>query len=139
MAESIIVSVDVEEQALNYIKSMEYWVCLYCNNLTPTATMSTGSFVEVTGGGYSRASLATANWTLESNVPRDIIAPLQSFVFTGILSSSPATIYGWFLKEKASGVLCPVAKKLDSPFEPLENGDTLKFTPKVQAGNGTPA
>lgn len=126
----------VHEEALDNLME-ECFLKLYANDLTPTSNSTVASFSEVTGGGYSHATIATANWSTEySNNPRDIILPEQEFTFTGVLSSSPATVNGWYLIDRALGYIL-AAKKLDSPYAPASGGGTLTFTPRIQAGNGT--
>lgn len=77
-------------------------------------------------------------WTEEyANTPPDVILAEQTFTFTGELTTND-TVYGWYLvKQDLSAVIA--AKLLDTPFTPASGGGTLKFTPRVQAGNGTPA
>jgi|GEM_PF-2976551 len=76
-------------------------------------------------------------WTEEfANTPPDIIMAEQTFTFSGVLTTN-TTIYGWYLiKQDLSAVYA--AKKLDTAYTPASGGGTLKFTPRVQAGNGTP-
>lgn len=77
-------------------------------------------------------------WTEEySNTPPDVIMAEQTFTFTGELTTN-TTVYGWYLiKQDLSAVYA--AKKLDTAYTPGSGGGALKFTPRVQAGNGTPA
>lgn len=96
-----------------------------------------GDYVPGTDAGTVVESTACA-WTEEyANTPPDIILAEQIFTFTGELTTND-TVYGWYLvKQDLSKVLA--AKLLDTPFTPASGGGTLKFTPRVQAGNGTPA
>ncbi len=96
-----------------------------------------GDYVPGTDAGTVVESTACA-WTEEyANTPPDIILAEQTFTFTGELTTN-TTVYGWMLvKQDLSAVIA--AKLLDSPFTPATGGGTLKFTPRIQAGNGTPA
>ena len=77
-------------------------------------------------------------WTEEyANTPPDIIMAEQTFTFSGVLTTN-ATVYGWYLVKQADGVII-ASKLLDTPYTPASGGGTLKFTPRLQAGNGTPA
>ena len=134
MTEQVIVSYAIEEAALTELYADDLDLKLYSNDYTPTAAMTSGSFTEPTGGGYADKTILTTDWTLESNDPRDIIVSGQAFSFTGALDGG-ATIYGWYLY---SGEAVKAAKRLDTPFTPAESGDSLTFTPRIQAGNGTP-
>jgi hypothetical protein len=112
---------------------------LFCNDYEPAADMVPGDFTEASGGGDAmKAVESTTDFTQEyDNEPPDIIMAEQTFTFTGVLTTNPS-VYGWFLiSEDLSLVL--VAKELDTPYTPASGGGTLKFTPRIQAGNGTPA
>ena len=77
-------------------------------------------------------------WTEEyGNTPPDIIMAEQTFTFSGVLTTN-ATVYGWYLVKQSDGVII-ASKLLDTPYTPASGGGTLKFTPRIQAGNGTPA
>ena len=77
-------------------------------------------------------------WTEEyANTPPDIILAEQTFTFTGVLTTN-GTIYGWYLVKQSDGTIM-ASKLLDSPYTPASGGGTLKFTPRIQSGNGTPA
>lgn len=78
------------------------------------------------------------SWTEEyANTPPDIILAEQTFTFSGVLTTN-ATVYGWYLVKQAGGEII-ASKLLDTPYTPASGGGTLKFTPRIQAGNGTPA
>jgi hypothetical protein len=78
------------------------------------------------------------DWTEETgNDPRDIILPEQTFTFTGALTGN-ATVYGYYLITQDLNYV-RAAKRLDTTYQPGSGGGTLKVTPRVQAGNGTPA
>lgn len=77
-------------------------------------------------------------WTEEfANTPPDIIMAEQTFTFSGVLTTN-TTVYGWYLIKRDLSVVY-AAKRLDTAYTPASGGGTLKFTPRVQAGNGTPA
>lgn len=131
----IITSKQVHKDSLDALRG-SFLLKLYTNNYTPTSSMTPSSFTECSGGGYAHATIATANWSTEfSNSPVDIILPEKTFTFTGTVTGG--TIYGYyFITLDLASV--KIAKKLDTPYAPSSGGGTLKFTPRVQAGNGTP-
>lgn len=137
----VIVVREVIEAALQYIiDADDYYLKLFCDDAyTPDLDMEAGDFTEATGGGYSQASIdSSVDFTTEfANSPPDIILPEQTFTFTGVLTTNP-TVYGWYLVKQTGGAPV-VAKLLDTPYTPASGGGTLKFTPRIQAGNGTPA
>jgi hypothetical protein len=96
-----------------------------------------GDYVPGTDAGTVVETTACA-WTEEyANTPPDVILAEQTFTFTGVLTTN-LTVYGWYLVKQDLSVI-KAAKKLDATFTPSAGGGTLKFTPRVQAGNGTPA
>jgi hypothetical protein len=142
MSELVIVPTAILTGALDLVKAFDCYLKLFVNNYTPAADMEPADFTEAGGGGYAHKAVAgdesTSDWTEEyANTPPDIILAEQTYTFTGALAGG-ATIYGWYLvKQDLSAVFA--AKKLDTPYTPASGGGTLKFTPRVQAGNGTPA
>lgn len=140
MANNVVVSTSFLTSALDEIYMYgSMYLKLFCNDCTPAADQVPGDFTEATGGGYAHKSIeSSTDFTKEyANSPPDIITAEQTFTFTGVLTTNP-TVYGWFLiSEDLSLVVA--AKKLDSTYTPASGGGTLKFTPRIQAGNGTPA
>lgn len=134
----VIVPYSVEEQALDIISSDNYYLKLFVNDYTPTAAMLVGNFTEASPGssGYAHKPVISGEWTLEANSPRDIILSQKVFGFSGELSGN-ATIYGWYLIKQDLSVV-KAAKRLDSSYQPASGGGELRFTPRIQAGNGTP-
>lgn len=112
---------------------------LFCNDATPAADMEPGDFTEATGGGYALKPVeSTTDFTKEyANDPPDLIMAEQTFTFTGVLTTNP-TVYGWLLISEDLALIV-AAKELDSPYTPASGGGTLKFTPRIQSGNGSPA
>jgi len=136
----VIVAQEVLENALQYIiDEDDYYLKLFCDDdYTPDKDMEAGDFTEATGGGYAHKSIdSSEDFTTEfENSPPDIILPEQTFTFTGVLTTN-TTVYGWYLVKQTGGA--PVAAKLlDTPYTPASGGGTLTFTPRIQAGNGTP-
>jgi hypothetical protein len=87
-----------------------------------------GTYVETT----------PCSWTEEfANDPPDIIMAEQTFTFSGALTTN-LTVYGYYFVKQSDGAII-ASKKLDTPYTPASGGGTLKFTPRIQAGNGTPA
>lgn len=73
-------------------------------------------------------------WTEEyANTPPDILLAEQTFTFTGTLTTN-GTVYGWYLVTQSDGTIM-ASKLLDTPYTPASGGGTLKFTPRIQAGN----
>jgi len=110
---------------------------LFTNNVTPADTDTAGTYTEASGGGYSAITLTNGSWTLTvGDDPSDVVYAQQTFTFTGALSGS-ATVYGYFVVNAGGTLLW--AEQLGASFQPANNGDTLKITPKFQLSKGTPS
>ena len=135
----VIVSLAVIENALTFFEGEDYYLKLFCNNdYTLDQDMEPGDFTEATGGGYAHKSIDSSEDFVEgfSNTPPDISLAEQTFTFTGALTTN-TTVYGWYLITQDNNYV-RVAKLLDTPYTPASGGGTLTFTPRIQAGNGTP-
>lgn len=142
MAEKVVVPLAIETGGLDLVKAVDCYLKLYSNDYTPVRGMTGASFTEVTSGGYTHKEIAgdesTSDWTEEyANTPPDIILAEQTFSFSGTIGGS-GTVYGWYLVDQDDTSVVKAAKRLDSPYTPASGGGTLKFTPRVQAGGGTP-
>lgn len=139
MPNQVVVSTAVLTNALEFFETEDYYLKLFANNYTPLAAMVPGDFTEAAGGGYAHVAVDSSDDFTEeyANTPPDLILAEQTFIFTGVLTTNP-TIYGWYLIKQDLSVV-RAAKLLDTPFTPASGGGTLKFTPRIQAGNGTPA
>lgn len=87
---------------------------------------------EAAGGGYAAKVLTAANWVTTPGSPTSSAYPLQTFTFTGALTTNPA-ILGYYLT-RADGSLV-YAEPLSSSFTPANNGDTLDVTPIITLGS----
>lgn len=109
---------------------------LFTNNVTPAQTDTASTYTEAAGGGYAAKTLTAGSWTVTAaNDPSDAVYALQTFTFTGALTST-ATVYGYYVVD-ADGVL--VFSEAITPFQPANNGDAINITPKFQMSAGTPA
>ena len=109
---------------------------LYTNNITLTDALTAASFTIATGGGYADKTLTCGSWTITpANDPSDAVYAIQTFTFTGALSTNP-TIYGYIVVD-GDGVY-QWGEALDAPYTPASNGDVLNITPKFQMSKGTP-
>jgi hypothetical protein len=112
---------------------------LFVNNVTPNATGgdTAATYTEAAGGGYAAVTLTAGSWTVTpANDPSDAIYAQQTFTFTGPLTTN-TTIYGYYVTD-GDGVLI-FSERAGSSFQPANNGDTYKITPKFQMSYGTPS
>jgi len=119
--------------------SKDLVVKLFTNDYTPVDTDTTAQYTEAAGGGYVTKTLANGSWTITvGNDPSDGVFAEQIWTFTGPLSGN-AIIYGYYIVDNnGSGVLV-WAERLAASFQPSQNGDQLKITPKFQLSKGTPS
>lgn len=112
---------------------------LFCNNITPADTDTTGTYTEASGGGYAAITLTNGSWTVSqvSSIEQAAYAQ-QTFSFTGPLTTN-LTIYGYYIIDKAVTPNVIYAQLLNAPMTPANNGDALKVTPIFQLSHGTPA
>lgn len=110
---------------------------LFTSNTTPADTDTAATYTEATGGGYVTKTLTMGSWTVTvGNDPSDAVYAEQTWTFTGALTGN-ATIYGYYVVDADNTLMW--SERLATSYQPLNNGDTLKITPKVQASKGTPA
>lgn len=95
---------------------------LYSNNLTPIETTTTGSFTEVSGGGYVAKTLTFANWGFITGDPSyGLYNAVQRFLFTGT-TAVPGTIYGFYVVDPNGVTLwCERFPEEVLPFSPIFN------------------
>jgi hypothetical protein len=110
---------------------------LFTNNYTPLDTSTAASFTEASGGNYAAKTLTNGSWTISAaNDPSDAVYAEQTWTFNGSLSGN-ATIYGYYVVDADNNLVW--AEVAPTPFQPTQNGDIFKVTPKFQASKGTPA
>lgn len=111
---------------------------LFANNITPADTDTAATYEEVTGGGYAPITLTSGSWTVNAaNDPSDAVYAQQTFTFTGPITNTSGTVYGYYVVD-ADGVGI-YSERLANPFQPANNGDQLVITPKFQLSKGTPS
>lgn len=92
------------------------------------------NFTEATGGGYAAKALTAASWVTTPGSPTSTAYPLQTFTFTGALTTNP-NILGYYITN-AAGTLV-YAEPLAASFTPANNGDTLDVTAILTLGSVT--
>ena len=92
------------------------------------------NFTEATGGGYAAKSLTAASWVTTPGSPTSSAYPLQTYTFTGALTTNP-NILGYYVT-RANGDLV-YAEPLAAQFTPANNGDTLDVTPIITLASVT--
>lgn len=110
---------------------------LFCTDVTPVDTDVLATYTPAAGGGYASKTLTAANFVVSvvADIAQVVYAE-QSFIFTGPLTTN-GTVYGYYVTDASATVI--YSERLDSPFTPTINGDTLSITLKFQLSKGVPA
>jgi hypothetical protein len=137
MSVSLIVPTDAQVIALaawtGLTAAATPWALrLFSNNYTPVVTDTTGSYTEVTGGGYASIALVAATWVTTAGNPSSIAYPAQSFSFTGAIGGS-GTVYGYYMTD-SNGVLMG-AQLLTTPLTPTALGDSVTINLVIAMGD----
>lgn len=114
------------KQALGYSAVESLLLKLYCNNYTPVAGSVAGNFTEASGGGYAAKTLTASSWTFAGGNPTTASYPVQTFTFTGALTTN-TTVYGYYILGGTSGSVY-WAELLATAFTPANNGDNIQLT-----------
>lgn len=102
---------------------------LFQNNITPSDTDTAATYTEATFTGYAGINLPGASWN--APVPPTITySAEQTFTSSGVVSNS---IYGYYLTQVTSGILCWSERDASAPFVVANVGDAVKLTPAISA------
>lgn len=104
-----------------------YTLKLYQNNYTPVVGSTASSFTEATFGGYSPKTLTRAAWQTPTIVGGVASSTYGSTPQTWTLSSSPQTIYGYYILGAVS--LKVLWAERFAVSRALTLGDALDLTP----------
>lgn len=123
-------------------KPTSYTLRLFTDSNALADADTSASHTAAAGGGYADITLypeggsSPAATCSASGGINQIAWAQQTFTFTGLLTAS-ATVRGVMILDNAGKVWA--MELLATPFQPTTNGDTVKVTPVIQIGNGTPA
>ncbi len=102
---------------------------LFSNNVIPSESDDSNTYVEVSGGGYVAKSLDYNTWVISSNAV--CTYPSQDFSFTAA-TDSPGTVFGYYIIDPNGTPLW--AERFPTtilPFVPL-NDTLIQVTPRIQ-------
>lgn len=94
---------------------------LFGNDLPETPTLIPPLFQEVSGGGYSPATLTPLNVIIGLD---DFVFARFFYTFTFTSSPTPSTIYGWYLTDDANSKVIAVERLL-TPVTIPSSGSNL--------------
>ena len=98
---------------------------LFATNITPAEIDTAVTYTEATGGGYANKSLTGASWTVTGGAPSNAAAGVQTFTFTGPLTTN-TTVFGYYVTQVTSGIL--MFAEAFASFTPTNNGDNIALT-----------
>jgi len=114
-----------------------YYLCLYTNTTAINDTHTAMDMREAYGGGYHRINLAVNNWQVSDTGAIPEAENIQQlFTFTGPLTDYP-DVRGYYVLD-ADGTLI-FSEPEETPYTPVNNGDTLAITPAFMLSKGTPS
>ena len=129
---SLVIPVTLDLSLAQYILSADLKLKLFSNNYQPNKNSVIASFTEVTGGGYTSKTLATASWTFTSSGLAIATYTAQTFSFTGTIGGS-GSVYGYYVTDTA-GTTLYWAENLPSAVSPFIPGNIsyVRITPVFQ-------
>lgn len=127
----IIVPNAWELEILQLLLNTNLTMKLYSNNVTPVATSTAASFIEVAGAGYLSKALVFANWVMVAGAPSVAsYNATQNWTFTGA-TTAPGTIFGYYVTRNSDSKLL-WAERFPAgviPFVP-EAGSQIRVLPR---------
>jgi hypothetical protein len=97
---------------------------------TPTRTLAIASLTEATFNGYARKSLGNSTVTFTSSDGNDYLQFAEE-VFTPTGSSTPNTIYGWFLIGGSDSVTVTAAEVITPAITLNSTSTSLTVVPRI--------
>lgn len=120
---ALIITDSGKEQALSYLIGRDTSVeglkiKLFGNNFNPDSSVTSASFTEIFGGGYSEKDLTASSWVLSGGTA---VYPEQTWTFT----SSIGNVYGYYIVTSNTGVVVFAEKFSGGPYNVTTNGDKI--------------
>jgi hypothetical protein len=114
-----------------------YYLCLYTNSALLVDTDTAANMREAYGGGYARIALPVNTWSVPDTGAIPEAENIERlFTFTGPLADYP-DVKGYYVLD-ADGTLL-FSEPEETPYTPVNNGDTLAITPSFMLSKGTPS
>lgn len=104
---------------------------LYSDNQTPAKTDVVGDYTEVSGSGYSAATLTPASWVMTPGDPSSAAYPQVTFAFTG----AAGNVYGYYVTRATTGDLMFANRFSNAPINIANNGDEIRITLTITLNN----
>lgn len=113
---------------LNKVPPQDQTLILFKNNITPAETDVAGTYTQADFTGYANVGLVGADWTVTPGAPTVAAAPAKVFTATAAIAQS---IYGYMMKQAASGIIMVAERFSAAPFNIANNGDSITVTPTI--------
>jgi hypothetical protein len=102
---------------------------LFKNNITPSDTDTTATFTEAVFGGYVAINLTGATWGAAAS-GTITYGSQQTFTCNAVATDD---IYGYYVNQVTSTILCWAERDASAPFAVRNSGDAYKVTPTISA------
>lgn len=116
---------------LNHTAPQNQVMDLYTNNITPAEGDTAATYTAATGSGYAQKSLTGSSWTVTAGAPSEAAYAMQEYAWSGV--PTPATMYGYFIRQVASGILMWAERFTGAPYTIANATDKVQVTPKITA------
>ncbi len=113
---------------LNKVAPQNQTLTLYKNNITPAETDTAGTYTEADFTGYVAIGLIGADWTVTPGAPTSASTAAKTFTQSAVMAQN---IYGYMIKQAASGTIMVAERFSAAPFALANNGDSITVTPTI--------
>lgn len=114
---------------LNHTAPQNQVMDLYTGNITPAEGDTAATYTAATGSGYAQKSLTGSSWTVTPGAPTEAAYAQQTFSWSGV--PTPATMYGYFVRQAVSGILMWAERFTGAPYTIANAADQVLVTPKI--------
>ena len=118
------------------IANATYEVRLYQNNFTPLVGSVLGDFTVATFSGYAAQAPTFGAAAIDGNGNAKADASALSFTHNG--GGTANSIYGWYMVDTGTGVVCQAERFAAAPLSFAVSGDDVTVTPHLYGGPVTP-
>lgn len=120
------------EALVNKTAPQDLKLKLFKNNYSLVEGTTEANLTEADFTGYAEKSLAGSSWNAATTGDPSYIDYAQQ-TFTSSAGSQNQAVYGYYLVQGTSGKLVWAETFSDGPYTIVNNGDTIKVTPRIEA------
>lgn len=112
-----------------YSTTRDLVIGLFKSDTADNEANTKATYTEADFTGYSNATLTGASWTITPGAPTEATYAEQSFASTAGSQNQP--IYGYYVWTTTDETLVCAERFTDGPYTIVNDGDTIKVTPKI--------